>query len=1372
MNSQRTIAPSVHRTRAVRLLLLVMAAGTLGSQGASSAQGLQAGSPWPMFRQNALHTGQGVGSGAPGMLKWKFTTGFQVESSPAIGTDGTIYVGSWDNNLYAINPANGSEKWEFTTGSAVVSSPAIGMDGTVYVGSWDYNVYAINPADGIQKWQFTTGKAVDSSPAIGSDGTVYVGSEDGNVYAINPADGSQKWKFTTGSPVWSSPAIGADGTIYVGTGVEDAANIPSPGYLYALNPADGSQKWKFATQDAVESSPAIGADGTIYVESDYFAGENIHTTPFFSGTLYAINPADGTQKWACGTGEFSWTHPGSSPVIGIDGTIYVESADSNLYAIDPNGSQKWQFTGVGGYSSPAIGADGTLYVGSDDDNVCAINPADGSLVWKFTTGGWVDSSPAIGADGTIYVGSSVVNKDGTAEPSNLYAIGSATQSIALSSSSNPADPGQPITFTAAVSAVAPATGTPTGTVTFLDGATTLGTQALSYGVAAFSTASLAGGSHSITASYSGDPNFAAALSPALTQWVGYAPSVTLTSSQNPSSFGQAVTFTATVSAAAANGTPTGTVTFLDGTSTSPTVLGTVVLSNGQAALSFLYLSVGSHPIAASYSGDSLFMAANSTALTQFVSQGAAGGPQAGSPWPQLGQNAMHTGRGVGGGAPGTLKWKSTAEFWSPAIGADGTIYGGWNGFLYAINPTDGSQKWTFTTRWDQESIPAIGADGAIYVASSGMMGGNYYGDLQAINPADGTQKWDIPSFAYLNSSPAIGLDGTIYVGSSAVDEDGNAEPSNLYAIDPANGSEKWAFTAGSWVDSTPAVGADGTVYVESEDGNLTALNPADGSEKWRFSGAGGPASPAIGADGTIYAASGNSDSPVASILYAINPADGSEKWKFATGNSVYSSPAIGVDGTIYVGSDDSNLYAIDPADGTLKWKFTTGGGVYSSPMIGADGTIYVGSYDANLYAINPEDGSQQWKLAGAWASAIGADGTLYGGDCAVGRATSSVALTSSSNPAIQGEPITITATLSAVAPATGTPTGTVTLRDGGIALGTLTLVTGVASLSISTFSVGSHIITASYSGDSAFAAGQGSLTQTVSNVWIPVDISVGADDLSRVLWTYPDGRATLWSLDRTSGNYTQGPVFGPYDGDAWQATRIACGQDGISHILWNRTDGMLSLWWVGADNTYQSNVLYGPFAGWAATDIAVGSDNLVRILWTNVNDGRAVVWSVDANGNRSDDRNFYGPYPGYTAIALACGSDGLTRVLWSNPLGTAMLWMMNAQNQQQSVFIYTPYQNWVPADIDMGSDDLARVLWTNTVDGRAIVWSMDANGKPSNNTNFYGPFNAYTAQRVACGSDGLTRVTWLRGDGTLSFWHMAADNTMLTFNIYGPYLTP
>jgi outer membrane protein assembly factor BamB len=152
--------------------------------------------------------------GAPGTTKWEFAAEGGIASSPAIGADGTIYVGSYDHKLYAVSP-DGMLKWEFLTGGLVKSSPAVGTDGTVYVGSDDSEVRAIDP-DGTLKWTFDTRGAVVSSPAIGTDGTIYVGSRDGSLYAVYP-DGTQKWEFITRGEVLSSPAVGTDGTIYVGS---------------------------------------------------------------------------------------------------------------------------------------------------------------------------------------------------------------------------------------------------------------------------------------------------------------------------------------------------------------------------------------------------------------------------------------------------------------------------------------------------------------------------------------------------------------------------------------------------------------------------------------------------------------------------------------------------------------------------------------------------------------------------------------------------------------------------------------------------------------------------------------------------------------------------------------------------------------------------------------------------------------------------------------------------------------------------------------------------------------------------------------------------------------------------------------------------
>jgi outer membrane protein assembly factor BamB/fibronectin type 3 domain-containing protein len=336
-----------------------------------------ANAPWPMFGHDLNHTGRSQydTSKNNGQKKWAFATGWGVDSSPAIDSNGTIYVGSSINKLYALD-SNGTEKWNFTTGDMVFSTPAIGSNGTIYFGSNDRKLYALFP-NGMMKWDFTTGYAVTSSPAIGSDGTIYFGSEDYRVYALFP-NGTKKWDFITGDSVSSSPAIGSDGTIYIGSWDHK---------LYALFP-NGTMKWDFTTGDSVTSSPSIGSDGTIYFGSNDYK-------------LYALFP-NGTMKWNFTTGRVV----NSSPAIGSDGTIYVGSDNHELYALFPNGTMKWNFTTRGHIdSSPAIGSDGTIYIDSHDGNLYAIYP-NGTEKWNFTTdmGGPynIESSPAIGSNGTIY----------------------------------------------------------------------------------------------------------------------------------------------------------------------------------------------------------------------------------------------------------------------------------------------------------------------------------------------------------------------------------------------------------------------------------------------------------------------------------------------------------------------------------------------------------------------------------------------------------------------------------------------------------------------------------------------------------------------------------------------------------------------------------------------------------------------------------------------------------------------------------------------------------------------------------------------------------------------------------------------------------
>jgi pseudomonalisin len=243
------------------------------------------------------------------------------------------------------------------------------------------------------------------------------------------------------------------------------------------------------------------------------------------------------------------------------------------------------------------------------------------------TGGLSGYSVGIGYDEVTGLGSIDVG--------NLLANwGPPPTNTMVTSSLSPAFVGASVAFTATVTSLA--SGTPSGTVTFLDNGASIGTGTLtSSAVATFTTFSLAVGSHPITAQYAGDPNFASSTSNPITQVINLKPSATmLTSSINPSVGGQSVTFTATVTSTA-GGTPTGTVAFSDGT----TSLGSGPLSAGVATFATSSLTMTSHSITASYSGDTNFAASTSSALSQAVNI-AAFAPVSGTATVTAGQSVM------------------------------------------------------------------------------------------------------------------------------------------------------------------------------------------------------------------------------------------------------------------------------------------------------------------------------------------------------------------------------------------------------------------------------------------------------------------------------------------------------------------------------------------------------------------------------------------------------------------------------------------------------------------------------------------------------------------------------------------------------------
>jgi eukaryotic-like serine/threonine-protein kinase len=345
----------------------------------------------PTFRGDARHTGVYDAAGVPKLtgVKWTFHTQGRVIASPAIHGE-TVYVGSTDGALYAIDRSAGTARWKYEAKARIASSPAI-AGGLVYFGAFDGNFYAVDETTGQLKWKFKTGgehrfsathlhgsqPATEtmpdpwdcylSSPLVWN-GTVYFGSGDGNVYALDGATGTLKWKFKTGDVVHASPAI-ADGMVFIGSW---------DSYFYALDAANGGLKWKFKTgedpdihnQQGIQSSAAV-MDGMVY-----FGCRDAH--------LYALDELTGQMKWSYST-KGSWVI--ASPAV-RDGKVYFTTSDTGLlYEADAKTGNilfSVNFKGWPLFSSPAIAGD-TVYVGSTAGTLNAVDLKSQAVGWTFAT---------------------------------------------------------------------------------------------------------------------------------------------------------------------------------------------------------------------------------------------------------------------------------------------------------------------------------------------------------------------------------------------------------------------------------------------------------------------------------------------------------------------------------------------------------------------------------------------------------------------------------------------------------------------------------------------------------------------------------------------------------------------------------------------------------------------------------------------------------------------------------------------------------------------------------------------------------------------------------------------------------------------------
>ncbi len=562
-------------------------------------------------------------------------------ASPMVGPDNDVYFGIYGN------PANGSrgfllhfssdlgtEKapggfgWDYTPGVVPASMVPSYTGTSSYLLLTKYNNYANaggDSADGVNRVAVLDPNSTEVDAHASSNGMLIMREV---LTVIGPTADMENRSASLPYAVreWciNSPAVNpATNSIF----------FPSEdGNIYRWNLVTNSLD-QFVRLNVGLGEPyvptIVGPDGTVFTLN--------------GGTLSAVGSLNGV-----GVALTSSMPDVRNVVPGQSLTFSVAVTNTGTSGITPTGTVTFQDTT---YSV----VNGVL--NSTTTTLVSNLALDGSGKASFPTSALTADKHFITAS---YSGDSNFSKGNSSLIQIVHASASTTT---LTSSANPSAPGQQVTFTATVAAVPPGSGTPSGQVTFADGTTVIGQVPLNAsGIATFSTSSLQTGSHTLTAVYASDTNFAASMGSVLqsVQTSTGATATSATSSPNPSTFGQSVTFTSTTTSS--TGVPLGMVTFTEGSTVWASNV--TVNGSGQASFSTAALPVGGHTITATFTGSAGWANSSGTAPSQTVNTAATTTAVGSSANPSVYSQpvtftAAVTATAPGGGVPtGTVTFKN------------------------------------------------------------------------------------------------------------------------------------------------------------------------------------------------------------------------------------------------------------------------------------------------------------------------------------------------------------------------------------------------------------------------------------------------------------------------------------------------------------------------------------------------------------------------------------------------------------------------------------------------------------------------------------------------------------------------------------------
>ncbi len=303
---------------------------------------------------------------------WSFKCEDEIRGSPLVFED-TVYVGCYDNNLYALDKQTGEFQWKYATEGGITGKPAA-EDGVIFIGSEDGRLYALTANRGSLVWTYYAEGPIRSSPTL-SEGHIFIGSDDRQLHVVNQMNGRRAWRVEANAAIWSTPFV-QDELVYFGC---------ESGDFYCYN-FKGELKWRKKAKRGITSSAIIVDEIVYYGSRDW--------------TMYAIDSENGWQIWRFRMRGATISSPAFS-----DGKLFIGCGDNNIYCVDAKHAREiWRYETDHQVTGSPIAHDGSIYCGSVDGSVYCLDHKTGRLRWRFHSEAPITGTPCI-SDNILYIGS-------------------------------------------------------------------------------------------------------------------------------------------------------------------------------------------------------------------------------------------------------------------------------------------------------------------------------------------------------------------------------------------------------------------------------------------------------------------------------------------------------------------------------------------------------------------------------------------------------------------------------------------------------------------------------------------------------------------------------------------------------------------------------------------------------------------------------------------------------------------------------------------------------------------------------------------------------------------------------------------------------